>query len=236
MDNRRGETINALLEYAAGGEEGINIQKRVWWPFQTSMRPDAQVSLVGTRAFTCGWCARAVTATHGLIGKVDGSSINNAAVYFCPGCGRPNYRENRTEFPQALPGEVVQHLPPTIGALYLEVRRSVSIGAFTAAVTLARTILSHVAVEHGAKEGDSFKRHIEHLDQMRLVPPKARVLLEWIRDSGNATVHDLVISTQDEAGRALYFLGLVLRFAYEVGGAVEKLVPGSPAAAAPKKP
>ncbi len=108
------------------------------------------------------------------------------------------------------------HLPSEIQSVYNEVRDAASVGAYNAAIHLARTLLAHVAVYHGAESGKTFAFYVDFILQEKLVPANAKNWIDTIRKMGNDNVHDLVRYEQKDAERILTFLSQLLVNAFEL--------------------
>lgn len=116
-----------------------------------------------TRRFTCGFCGRDTGTKTGYRSDVNPVGL----IYVCGSCNRPTYFEPMsTQTPSPKPGAQIEHLPTGgVAELYEEVRAATSAGAFSAAVTIARTLLSHVATDKGAAPKKSFLFYVEWLEK-----------------------------------------------------------------------
>lgn len=173
--------------------------------------------------WTCGYCGREVGGNVGFRRDVsDGKSI-----YICPRCENPTafipdgWGVIR-QYPGAIHGNEVEHLPDSVSAIYDEVRRCIQYSAYTAAVLAMRKLLMHVAVEQGAKEGMSFIEYIDYLDENHWIPPNGRDWADAIRRGGNEATHEIVVATEGDAKQLLDFAEMLLKFVYEFPAKLKK--------------
>jgi hypothetical protein len=176
-------------------------------------------SLLG-RAYRCGHCGNQVGPNTGYSGSPR-TSDKVLFIYICSYCTKPTFFDRQGEQVPGVPyGRAVEHLPADIGAVYEEARRCMSVNAYTSAVLGCRKLLLHLAVDRGAKEGQSFKAYVDHLVDNHYVPPGADAWLTKVRDAGNEATHELVMHGQEDALALLKFIELLLRFMYEFPGAL----------------
>jgi hypothetical protein len=74
----------------------------------------------------------------------------------------------------------VTGLPPELGALYDEARRSAAAGAPTAAVLVCRKILMHIGFQEKAEENKTFLYYVEYLSEHGFVPPNGKSWVDYI--------------------------------------------------------
>jgi hypothetical protein len=150
---------------------------------------------------------------------------NNWRLRICAGCHRPTFfDENGGAWPKPLPGRDVEHLPKDTARLFAEARLAAQAGSPTASVMACRKILSHIAVEKGAKENQSFKAYIEYLADKGYVTPDGRVWVDYIKDRGNDANHEIMLMTEKDAVGVLHLTENLLRNVYEL----PKQVPAVP--------
>lgn len=187
----------------------MGMLSRVRWP-DLDNRPTNPVDYV------CGWCDRNVTSYVGSYAKYDSTDEVAGFVRMCPSCGRASWLCSwEPQAPGPKYGDAVSDLPENLGALYGEARDCVAIGAYHAVVMVSRKILMHVAVEKGAKEGESFAAYVNYLSDNNLVPPDSKDWVDEIREIGNDANHEIFDITQDEAKGALDFVSMLLKLVYE---------------------
>ena len=182
------------------------------------------------RRFTCGYaeCSREVASNIGWLYKTAGNSSGEAYAYVCPMCHGINIFEikpSNRQTPGISYGRPVEHLPKDIDDLYGEIRNSTSAGAYTSAVLACRKILMHIAVERGAKAGQSFVSYVQYLVEHHYAPPGTEPWVDKIRQSGNEATHEIKIMTADDARELINFTEMLLKFIYEFPA---KLLPAPP--------
>lgn len=182
----------------------------------------------GMRAisYRCGHCDAYVASDKGwYMNNVDN---NHVSVRVCPLCNRPTFFEPGQQYPGVPSGEAVKNLPAEIEALYNEARHCTAAGAHTAAVLTARKVLMHIAVDQKATPGQSFLDYVEYLASHGFVPPNGRGWVDRIRAKSNEANHEIVIMKQKDAEELLIFLGMLLKFIYELPSYIVQSPPSKP--------
>lgn len=143
-------------------------------------------------------------------------------IHTCPRCKFPTVfdKEGAWHSPVSAPGRTVSSVPADTEALYEEARRSAGAEAYTAAVMACRVILSHIAVEKGAKPRDTFSNHIDYLQKAHYIPPEGSELAEYVKGLGNDANHKLVIMDREDAEACITFVESLLRLIYELPGRI----------------
>lgn len=164
----------------------------------------------------CGYCGRDVGGSIGYQRDTGADKL----IYICPHCENPTafvMGDDGTfgQYPSPVYGHEVEHLPESVSAIYGEVRRCIQCTAYTSAVLSMRKLLMHVAVEQGAKEGMSFIKYIDYLDENHWIPPNGRDWVDAIRKVGNEATHDIVIASEGDAKQLLDFVEMLLKLVYE---------------------
>lgn len=113
-------------------------------------------------------------------------------------------------------GPEIQGLPSDVAAVYDETRRCMAAKCFTAAELLCRKILMHVAVEKGAREGESFVHYLSFLESHGHVALQMRRWLDLIRKHGNQATHEIAAPDAQRAERTVLFTVELLRLVYEM--------------------
>ena len=143
-------------------------------------------------------------------------SHGSSKIYICPHCQAPQIISGDGKiFPQNKPGNSLKNLPKPIEENYDEARACISVNANTAAVMLLRKILMNLAVEEGAKEGDSFSRYVKFLLENGYIHKKQAQQAEKLKKLGNDANHQIESRTQEEATELLSFVELLLKNNYE---------------------
>jgi DNA-directed RNA polymerase subunit RPC12/RpoP len=169
-------------------------------------------------AYKCGYCGNKVSSVNGYKAGLhhDGSGQQIAAIYICPHCGGPTFRDTDGNHLPGVPfGSSVSHVPEELEKIYDEARRCTSNSSFTAAVLLARKILMHIGVDQGAEEGKSFLHYINYLAEKGFVPPNGKHWVDHIRKKGNEANHEIVIMNKQDANDLILFIEMLLKFIYE---------------------
>ena len=168
------------------------------------------------KSFTCGFCSKNVAPS---IGYINNDANNNAIAFIviCPNCDSPTYFDKyKIQFPKVRLGEEVQGISDAgVESLYNEARDCTSVGAYTSVVMTCRKILMNLAVQHDAKENQSFVYYVEFLAEKGYVPPNGKPWVDEIRKKGNDANHEIRIMTEPEAKQILKFVEMLLRFNYE---------------------
>lgn len=169
-----------------------------------------------TYRFTCGHCGSSVSSDRGYFANLLGSSRQVARVYLCHDCNRLTLvDEEIKQVPAPMLGRSIEKLPSDIEALYSEMRKASADGAYSLVVMGGRKLLMHIAVSLGAEEGKKFVQYVTYLETNHYTPPKSSTWVKEIKDMGNETNHELIISAKEDADRIIKFLDLLMTFNYE---------------------
>lgn len=158
-------------------------------------------------SFTCGYCGAKTGSNRGYY---YGYGNNRYAVYICPNCGCPSFKDGELMKPESSYGDPINGLPDTVQSLYDEARNSYQVGAFTGVILICRKILANVAVYYGAKDGQSFVKYVDYLVDNGYVPEKSREWVDKIRLEGNSATHNHTAKNKDDAQRILDFVQMLL--------------------------
>ncbi|HMF90880.1 MAG TPA: DUF4145 domain-containing protein [Candidatus Angelobacter sp.] len=121
-------------------------------------------------------------------------------------------------------GQHVRHLPVDVDKLYTEARRCIQTSSYTPAVLACRKLLMNVAVQQGAKEGQTFVEYVDYLAGEGFVPPNGRHWVDYIRTKSNEANHEIKLMSEDDAKQLILFSEMMLKFIYEL----PKSVPAPP--------
>lgn len=175
-------------------------------------------------SYTCGHCGDKVSgAVVARVSKTQGGYIRWLQ---CSNChdGSVN-TDSGTIHPGAAFGPSVLGLPKDVASAYQEVRHCMSVNALTAAESLCRKILMHVAVDKGAKEGDTFASYIDFLLNAGYVTPPMKDWVDLIKKHGNEASHRLEAPNRERAEGSVYFTAQLLRTVYEMAHLAAKFAP-----------
>lgn len=165
-----------------------------------------------SRQYVCGHCGSPLASNRGLVA----AEANDLRI--CHFCNRPTWFGPEGQVPGPPMGDVVGNLPADIEAIYREARLAAQAAAPTASVLVLRKLLMHLAVGHGAAEGESFVAYIDHLAAAGWVPPNGRPWVDRIRQQGNQATHEITLMSAADALLLLKFTGMLLKFMYEFPG------------------
>lgn len=182
------------------------------------------VAQIPVRQYKCAFCGVCVAPNRGWWAKSRYDQNEAAAILVCHLCQRPAFiDENDRQFPGLPYGNPVSGIPEEgLASLYEEARRAAGALCCTAAVLCCRKILMHVAVEKGAKPGESFVRYVDHLASSGYIPPEARVWVDYIRTRANEANHEIAVMSQADAEMLLGFTELLLKVIYEFPAAIRQ--------------
>ena len=164
-------------------------------------------------SYTCGHCNT----------KVSGAVV--CAYYaehtirwlLCPNCGNGSVlAEDGNVYPGVPFGPNIEGLPENVLKAYKEARNCMSVNTFTSCELICRKILMHVAVEKGAKEGDSFTNYLSYLEEKGFITPPMKNWVDLIRQHGNKATHLLESPDKERAESTIMFTAELLRLIYEM--------------------
>jgi hypothetical protein len=180
------------------------------------------VGSIRSSQYICFYCGTYVGAHNGY--KDQG---NAHKIMICPNtdCNKPTYFEGGRQIPAPRFGSHVAHLPEDVNTLYEEARACTGANACTATVLACRKLLMHIAVQKGAKPGQTFVEYVNHLSDKRFVPPDSEAWVDLIRQKGNEANQEIVIMSEKDAQQLLGFLEMLLRFMYEFPGKFRTTAP-----------
>ncbi|WP_223478769.1 DUF4145 domain-containing protein [Oricola indica] len=167
-------------------------------------------------SYQCGFCENKIASNQGFFSRnyIPGNS-DNGYIYICPLCEQPTYFCDESRTPAVAPGNNVAEVPSDVDGLYVEARRCISVGAFTASVLASRKLLMNIAVTQGANAGQSFVQYVEFLSSSGYVPPHGRGWVDHIRKRGNEATHEIPAMTEADATELITFIEMLLKFIYE---------------------
>ena len=161
-------------------------------------------------SYICWNCSNLVSSVYGY--------TNNAQsqIYICPHCNAPHIKDVYDDtYPSATCGRIFDKLPEEVEKCYNEARLALSAGAYTAAVMMFRKILMNLAVDEGAKEGNSFSNYVTYLCDNGFVHKKHHQQASILKKLGNDANHKIESRTKEEAKEMLKFVELLLLNNYE---------------------
>ncbi|MCY7875084.1 DUF4145 domain-containing protein [Bacillus spizizenii] len=180
--------------------------------------------------YQCAYCDAVVGPALGYLcdRKNSGRSPRSplGRIFICSNCNRPTYFESRdvgrSQIPSPRYGNKIEYLPEEIKKVYTEIRDCMSHQLYTAGVLLARKLLMNIAVDSGAKEGDSFVTYVNFLESEGIIPKDGKDWVDAIRQAGNIATHKIPSINQELAEEIVTFLEFLLRIKYEMPGRMAK--------------
>jgi len=161
--------------------------------------------------YVCGYCGKQVGTNIGYYPYYSGhSQSSKQAIYLCPFCGRPSYKEGENMTPGTAYGTPIDSLPENVQSIYDEARESYKAGAFTGVILISRKVLANTAIYFGAKDGESFVHYVDYLVGNGYVPEKSKDWIDKIRTEGNSATHNQTAKNQEDAKRILDFVQMLL--------------------------
>lgn len=168
-------------------------------------------------SFICGYCGSKTGNNKGY-GFYEGYNqipSEYLAIYICPNCGRPVFKEFDMFTPGAVYGAPIKGLPVDVESLYDEARNSYQVNAYTGVVLLCRKLLANVAIHYGAKDGLNFVQYVDYLVDNGNVPLKSKQWVDKIRTEGNRATHNQKSETQENAKTILDFVQMLLMINFQ---------------------
>jgi hypothetical protein len=179
--------------------------------------------------FDCGYCDRRVSAgvLIGAIPRFDGnlSTGRGQAVVICSVCHGLSVQAEHEVYPAPRVGDSVAGLGELVSAAWEEARNALAARAPTAAELMCRKLLMHVAVEHGADEGEGFEFYVDFLVEEGVITRRMKPWVDRIRKHANRATHDIVPVEFDRARDTLEFTEQLLRIVYEMPHRMKERAP-----------
>lgn len=171
------------------------------------------------KTYVCSYCGNRVAPSYGYIKERDMgySKIGSESILICPNCNKPTYLNGDEQYPNTIGGIGVKGIEdPKIKSIYEEARRCMVTDSYTACVLCCRKALMNIAVSNKADEGQNFVYYVNYLNDKGYIPPNGRQWVDKIRKLGNEATHEINIVCKEQAELALNFLGMLLKFIYEL--------------------
>ena len=74
----------------------------------------------------------------------------------------------------------------------------------------------HIAVDKGAKEGESFQAYLTFLEERGYITPPIKSWADIIRQNGNESTHRILVPDKTRAENTFMFTMQLLRIIYEM--------------------
>ncbi len=173
-----------------------------------------------SKRFNCGHCGSSVSSDRGYRIPFGNTGMTTATAYVCHDCNRLSlFDQDIVQVPAPMLGRTIERLPEDVEFLHSEMRRASAVGAYSLVIIGGRKLLMHVAVSLGAEEGESFKWYVEYLEKNHFTPPKSKLWVTKIKDMGNESNHEILISSNEDSVKIMKFIDLLLTFNYEYADA-----------------
>jgi hypothetical protein len=161
--------------------------------------------------YYCAHCDSQVSGA--VIGRYDHTATK---LLFCPTCLKGSVYVAGVISPSAKFGATLEGLPPDVASAYDEARRCMSVNAYVASELICRKILMHIAVDKGAKEGESFVSYLNHLEAKGYITLPIKGWADTIRQNANEATHELKVISRQRAEATVIFTVELLRLVYEM--------------------
>lgn len=188
-------------------------------------------------SYDCPYCFVSVSPKRTMctINKIDvyskekihvASDFIKSYLYFCNLCGRPTFQDglqNNEYFPKKIFGQKIE-LPEKYKEIqegFEELKKCISVNAFTAAVMIGRKLLTIIAYNY-PQISDEIKKKIENnqikfiecvdeLKKINALPFINHYLFDIVRKLGNNANHQLEQRSKDDAKEIYEALELIMR-------------------------
>lgn len=178
-----------------------------------------------SKHFSCGHCGVLASAMYHARGDRIPSDIRGSQyqdeihLFICNACGYPTtFNSARYQHPPPRENSVtLKKTSKPIESIFREGEFCLNSGRYMAACLVFRGLLMHLAVEHGAKEGQKFEVYINWFESEGHIPVKTKDLVDRIRKAGNQATHKLEEITKEQAQDSYELSKFLLNCFYELG-------------------
>src|SRR6266699_3400765 len=185
-------------------------------PFVPSQGEWININEVPPRKFHCAYCDADTGSKQGWVNVPSGGSTIIAQILVCQNCNQPTYFEGSGQVPASGLGKSVEHVPEPVDSLYREARRCTTVGAYTGAALLCRTLLMYVAVQKGAGPGRDFPDYMNYLASKAYIPHDSKKWVERLIKMGGEAAHAVTPKGEQQAEDILTFAEMLLKNVYEM--------------------
>lgn len=175
------------------------------------MKSWRNVSELVPKKFKCKYC-------EVLVGSKEGYFLSGteSKIYICPNCSCATFFDaSGNQHPSPIFGNTISNLPSEIDTLYNEARACIGVKAYTASVLACRKLLMNIAVEKGAKRGESFVKYVEYLSNKGYISPDGKDWVDHIRKKGNEANHEIALMSEKDATDLISFNEMLLKVIFE---------------------
>jgi len=165
-------------------------------------------------AYKCARCERDIVGAVVAFATYGG---DNVRWLQCPRCGDGAVQSiDGNIYPGVAFGVKLDGLPEDVELAYTEARNCMAVDAYGACELVCRKILMCVAVEKGAKEGESFSGYLTYLCEKGFITDAMMGWVEIIRENGNKATHEIEKVDKGRAESTIMFTAELLRIVYEM--------------------
>lgn len=183
-------------------------------------------------SYECPYCLVLVSPSKTMITKNSIRNIYNGLdyvysyLYFCNNCGRPTFQDgfkSNELFPKKIFGREIEISEEykKIQKAFNELRKCISVNAFTAAVMIGRKLLAIITFNYPETSDEiktkiekgliKFSECVDELKKIRALPIINHHLLDKIRKMGNDANHELNEKTEEDAKEIYNAIELIMK-------------------------
>lgn len=164
--------------------------------------------------YRCANCERDIS---GAVVAFASSGMEFVLWLQCTNCGDGAVRRiDNNVYPGVAFGVKLYGLPEDVELAYTEARNCMGVDAYGACELVCRKILMCVAVEKGAKEGESFSSYLTYLGEKGFITDAMMGWVEIIKKNGNKATHKIEKVDKGRAESTIMFTAELLRIVYEM--------------------
>lgn len=162
---------------------------------------------IPSTVYVCWNCGKELASNKGWFAKDTSTGSQAAYVCICHQCQMPTLVwKGGDQTPGIRFGNSVEDISDeSVKTLYEEARSAMQVNSYTCVVLACRKLLMHIAVDKGAKEGQSFIFYVDYLAEKHYIPPDAKEWVDKIRTRGNEANHEIKIMKREEAEELVTF-------------------------------
>jgi len=164
--------------------------------------------------YKCATCERDIS---GAVVAFASSGGHTVRWLQCTHCGDGAVqRIDENIYPGVAFGIKLDGLPEDVELAYKEARNCMAVDAYGACELVCRKILMCVAVEKGAKEGESFSSYLKYLGDKGFITDAMMGWVGIIKENGNKATHKIEKVDKGRAESTIMFTAELLRIVYEM--------------------
>jgi len=188
-------------------------QKMIFEGHKKIFHPDGS-STQSWYPYKCARCERDVSGAVVAYTSSEGDTVRWLQCTIC-GDGAVQ-RIDKNIYPGVAFGVKLEGLPEEVELAYTEARNCMAVDAYVACELICRKILMCVAVEKGAKEGESFSSYLTYLSGKGFITDAMMGWVEIIKKNGNKATHKIERVDKERAESTIMFTAELLRIVYEM--------------------